>query len=54
MKTLFRNNYVEVLLVKALVFGMGKTDDTYALFLGCVAIDIKPWAFNRKTKPQTF
>ncbi len=54
MKTLFRNNYVELFVVKALVVGVGKTDDTYALFLGCLVFEIKPWAFKRKPKPQTF
>ena len=54
MKTLFRNNYVELSLVKAIAVGVGKTDDTYALFLGCVVLEIKPWAFSRKSKLHTF
>ena len=56
MKRLFRNNYVEVsLLVKGLLVGAGKTDDnTYTIFLGCLIIEIKPWAFNRKPRPTSF
>ena len=54
MKTLIRNNYIELSLVKALVVGVGKSDDAYALFLGCLVLEIKPWAFKRKSKPQTF
>ena len=54
MKRLFRNNYVELSLAKALVVGVGKGDDTYALFLGCLIIEIKPWAFNRKPRPTSF
>ena len=54
MKRLFRNNYVELSLAKTLVVGVGKTDDTYALFLGCLILEIKPWAFNRKPRPISF
>ena len=54
MKTLFRNNYVELFVVKALVVGVGKTDDTYALFLGCLVFEIKPWMFKRKPRPKAF
>ena len=54
MKTLLRNNYIELSLVKAIVVGVGKADDTYALFLGCLVLEIKPWMFKRKPKPQTF
>ncbi len=54
MKTLLRTNYVELLLVKAFVLGVGKTDDTYAIFLGCIVIDIKPWMFKRKPRPKAF
>ena len=56
MKVLFRNNYVEVLLIKGIVFGFAKADDEYALLLGCVVIEFRVYNMFRKTKntPNTF
>ena len=56
MKQLFRNNLIEVSLVKALVVGVAKTDDNYALLLGFLVIEFKPYNMFRKAKntPITF
>ena len=53
MKLLFRNNYIEVSLIKGLLVGAGKADDTYAIFLGCLVLEIKPWGFKRKRKSKS-
>lgn len=56
MKQLFRNNFIEVSLVKALVVGIAKADDNYALLLGFIIIEFKPYGIFRKAKnsPNTF
>ena len=48
MKVLFRNNLIEVLFVRALVFGIGKDEDNYALMLGCIVIEFKFYNMFRK------
>ena len=50
MKQLFRNKFIEMSLVKALVFGAGKSEDAYALFLGCIIIEIKTYNMFRHSK----
>ena len=50
MKQLFRNNFIEVSLVKALVVGVAKADDNYALLLGFIIIEFKPYGIFRKAK----
>ena len=55
MKRLFRNNYVEVSLAKAIVLGVVYENEVLTILIGCVAIEIKVWMFNpKKKKPQTF
>jgi hypothetical protein len=56
MKVLFSNNYIEVILIKGIVFGFAKADDDYALLFGCIIIEFKPHNMFRKTKntPNTF
>ena len=56
MKTIIRTNSIEVTLVKAVVVGVAKTDDdSYALFLGCIVIELKPYnMFRRSPRPIKF
>ena len=53
---IFNNNYIEVILIKGIVFGFTKADDNYALLLGCVVIEFKTYNMFRKNKntPNTF
>jgi hypothetical protein len=50
MKELFRNNFIEVSLIKAVVIGVAKADDNYALMLGCLIIEFKFYNLFRQAK----
>ena len=54
MKTLFRNNTIELSLVKGLLAGIGYDDGRIIIMIGMFVIEIKTWAFNRKSHPKSF
>ena len=53
---IFNNNYIEVILIKGIALGFVKADDEYALLIGCVVIEFRPYNMFRKNKntPNTF
>ena len=50
MKQLFRNNFIEVSLIKGIVLGVAKADDEYALMLGFIVIEFKTYNMFRQAK----
>lgn len=54
MKTLFRNNTIELALIKGLLVGMGYEDGKIIIVIGMLTLEIKTWAFNRKPRPKSF
>jgi hypothetical protein len=50
MKQLFRNNFIEVSLVKGIILGVAKADDNYALMIGCILIEFKTYNIFRQAK----
>ena len=49
---LFRSNYIEISLFSGIALGIAKADDNYALLLGFVVIEFKPYNVFRKKKPN--
>ena len=54
MKTLFRNNTIELSLVKGLLAGIGYDEGKIIIMIGMFTLEIKTWAFNRKPRPKSF
>jgi hypothetical protein len=54
MKPLFRNNTIELSLIKGLLAGIGYEDGKIIIVIGMFALEIKTWAFNRKPRPKSF
>jgi hypothetical protein len=50
MKILISTRLFEVALIRAVVFGVAKSDAEYALLLGCIMIEFKPYNLFRKPK----
>lgn len=53
MKTLFRNNWIELQVIKGLVFGAAVNDDELVILVGPLTVCIRMWKlFKRKRKKQ--
>ena len=54
MKQLFRSKYIDISLIKGIVVGVAKADDDYALMIGFIVIEFKPYNMFRKSKPSKY
>ena len=53
MKTLFRNNWIELQVIKGLVFGIAENDGELVVLVGPLTVCIKTWVmFKRKRKKR--
>jgi|688.fasta_scaffold829015_3 hypothetical protein len=50
MKTLYRNNWIEIIFVKAVMIGAAYDDGAVILFLGPITFSFKAWMIDRKPK----
>lgn len=55
MKTLFRNHWIELQVIKGLVFGAAVNDNELVILVGPLTVCIRTWIFtkrNRKRRPN--
>ncbi len=55
MKTLFRNHWIELQVIKGLVFGAAVNDNELVILVGPLTVCIRTWVFtkrNRKRRPN--
>ena len=52
MKTLFRNNWIELQLIKGLVFGAAVNDDELVILVGPLTVCIRMWVITKRKRKK--
>lgn len=52
MKTLFRNNWIELQVIKGLVFGIAINDGELVVLVGPLTVCVKTWMISRRRRKK--
>ncbi len=52
MKTLFRNNWIELQVIKGLVFGIAINDGELVILVGPLTVCVKTWMISRRRRKK--